>query len=353
MKEFKILTNEEEKKLSKEELIEYYKKLKEYLKNTKYKQQHNLTLKIKETLNPLTKKIVNLVMKYKFIIDGQENVPTGPVIYACSHQDFNDITNSIYANPEHCLTLNASNIRAWIKPLLINNGVIFMDRNSKYSRYEATIEMEKALAKGKSINIYPEATWNCTPSKLHLPFYIGMIKMAQRIQVPIIPVVQEYTYDETKLDGKSHVISVHIRFGKPVHVGYDDDILEKLAEFDEIFSTIRWELIEEKAPKENNKDRLTTAIIDGKKEIVYDRDKISNRLYTNYIETRINDWKLPGNDIIEERDAVFGSNDERYLMYPVNDVEYKKNKDYFKDDELLQTEFTRKYLAPNHRLIKK
>ena len=183
--------------------------------------------------------------------------------------------------------------------------------------------METALAKGKSVNMYPEATLNCTPSKLHLPFNIGMIRMAKRMNVPVIPVVQEYTYDETKLDGKTHVKSVHIVFGEPVYVKEDDDIFEKLEEYDEKFSTIRWGLIEEKGS--------------------HSRDKISNKLYTNYIKTRIRDWRIPNNDIYEERKQVFGSSDDRYLFYHVNDVDFDEN------DNLLPTEYVRKLIKINQQ----
>lgn len=319
--DFKVLTTKEEEQV--EDLCSYYVELRKYLAKAEYAHQNGLALKMKEKLNVLIKKILNRILKYEIIIDGLENVPAGPVIYASSHQDFYDIINSIYANPEHCLTLNASNIRVALKLLLSLNGVIFVDRDSKDSRQEATIEMEKALAKGKSVNMYPEATLNCTPSKLHLPFNIGMIRMAKRMNVPVIPVVQEYTYDETKLDGKTHVKSVHIVFGEPVYVKEDDDIFEKLEEYDEKFSTIRWGLIEEKGS--------------------HSRDKISNKLYTNYIKTRIRDWRIPNNDIYEERKQVFGSSDDRYLFYHVNDVDFDEN------DNLLPTEYVRKLIKINQQ----
>lgn len=313
---FKFLTLEEEKLLSNDELIKYYKKMREYLSNSKYLNYSNTGILIREKLNVLIKKILKHVIGYDVIIDGYENIPSSPVIYACSHQDFNDITNSIYAYPEHVLTLNASNISNILKILLNLNGVIYVDRNDKNSRKLAKIELEKSLAKGKSVNIYPEATWNCTPSKLHLPFYIGMIDIAKKMGVPVIPVVQEYTYDESRLDGKSHVTSVHIRFGKPIYVDPLDESIQKLEEFDEAFSTIRWELIEEKGN--------------------FIRAFISNKLYTNYIKTRIRDWKIPKNNILEERKQVYKADDDFYLFHHVNDVDFDEN------DKFLPTEYVRK-----------
>lgn len=316
MSDFKLLDPKDEKKLSSSELINYYKELREYLKNSEYLNYSDAGIRNRERLNILIKKILNKVLNYQIIVDGYENIPDCPKIYASSHQDFHDVINSIYAYPEHVITLNAINIRSILKVLLNLNGVIYIDRDNKESRKLAKLEMEKYLVKGKSINMYPEATLNCTPSKLHLPFYIGMIDMAKRTGSPVIPVVQEYTYDETKMDGKSHVKSVHIKFGKAIFVNYNDDILEKLMEYDEIFSTIRWDLIEEKGLK-NRKD-------------------ISNKIYTDYIKARIRDWRIPNNDILEERKQVYRNNDDFYLFHHVNDVDFDEN------DNLLPTEYVRK-----------
>ena len=313
---FRILTREEEKKLTKEELKLYCAHLKEFLSSSEYSDYTEKQMARREKLNPIIKGVLNLVLKYPIIADGYENIPDGPVpvIYACSHQDFYDVINSIYTYPEHVLTLNAINIRWLLKKPLRLNGVRFMDRADATSRNLSKIETEKSLFKGKSTNVYSEATLNCTPSKPHLPFYIGIIDIAMKTGCPIIPVVQEYTYDETILDGKTRVKSVHVRFGKPVYVSINDDKIEKLHEFDEKFSTVRWQLIEEKG--------------------LHSRAQISNKLYTNYIETRKRDWRIPGNDIKEERKAVYSPYDDPF--HYVNDVEYDE------EGNFIPTEHVRK-----------
>ena len=316
MSNFEIMPLAEEKKLSTKELIDYYKELRDFLKGEQYLDFSDNGILIREKLNIIIKKILKIIIKYNVQVDGLDLIPKEPVIYASSHQDFNDIINSIYAYPEHVLTLNASNISKILKMLLNINGVIYVDRENKDSRKKAKYEMSKAILKGKSVNLYPEATWNCSPNKLHLPFYIGMIDIARITGAPVVPVVQEYTYDQSKLDGKSHVKSVHIRFGKPVYVSLTDDRFEKLEEFDEIFSTIKWELLEEKG--------------------LYRREDISNMLYVDYIRARINDWKIPRNNIYEERGQVLFASDDFYLFHHVNDV------DFDEDGNLLQTEYVRK-----------
>ena len=315
MNEFKFLSSKEEEKLSREELIKYYEEARKYLKASKYQYFTEKGILKREKLNPSIRKLLTKIFKFDINVSGLENIPEGPVIFACSHQDFYDITNSIYANPRHALTLNASTVRWIIKAMLVFNGAIFVERENKESRRMSKEEMERSLAKGRSINMYPEATLNCTPSKLHLPFFIGMIDMAKKMGVPVIPVVQEYTYDDTKLDGKTHVKSVDICYGRPIYVSVDDDRLEKLAEFDEVFSTIRWDLIEKKG--------------------TFKRDDIPMEYYPNFIRTRIRDWKIPGNDIYEERKQVYRWDDDFYLFYHVNDVDFDEN------NNLLETEYVR------------
>lgn len=324
---YKILTADEEKKLSKEELISYYDELKRQLKNDSYSSFSNTGMMIREKINPLIKKILNITIKYDVFIDGLEHILDTPVIYACSHQEFNDVINSIYSYPTHAITLSASNIRPIIKKIFNINGAFFLDRDDKSSRINAKNEICKALLKGKSVNIYPEATWNCTPSKLHLPFYIGIIDIARVTNVPIIPVVQEYNYDQSKLDGKSHIKSVHIRFGKPIYVSLFDDKITKLNEFDETFSTIRWNLIEEKG--------------------LFKRENITNMMYVDYIKARIREWRIPNNQIQEERKQVLHAHDEYYLFHHINDVEFDEK------GNLLPTNHVRKLIRLNQIHLKR
>ena len=66
-------------------------------------------------------------------------------------------------------------------------------------------------------------------------------------------------------------------------------------------------------------------------------------MYTNYIKARINDWKIPGNDILEERKQVYGASDDIYSFIFVNDV------DFDEDDNLLQTEHVRQLQKINKK----
>ena len=83
-----------------------------------------------------------------------------------------------------------------------------------------------------------------SPNRLHLPFNWGVLDVAQKTQVPVVPIVIEYTYDTTT--DKETITYIHIRYGEPIVVAESDSLVKKLEEYKEKISTMRWELIEEK-----------------------------------------------------------------------------------------------------------
>ena len=325
MNNFKILSYEEERKLTPSQLVEYYSNLREYIKNEIPDLYSKSGIKFRENYIKNVKKILPKIMPYEFIVDGKENIPQEPVIFASTHQDFYDAINSIYSCPDQMILYSASNVKPFLKIFMVLNGAIFVDRDDKESRLNTKLQLAKVLLSGKSVNIYPEATWNCSPNKLHLPLYKGIADIAKMTGAPIVPLIQEYTYDETKLDGKSHVISAHMHFGNPISVRPNDDSIQKLQEVSEVIATERWKLMEEKG--------------------IMNRNNIKNELYTNYIKARIRDWRVPGNDINEERMQVLGANDDFYLFHHINDVAFNENNELLPTEHVLKLEkITKKHL---------
>lgn len=68
--------------------------------------------------------------------------------------------------------------------------------------------MTHLLNKGENILMYPEGTWNLTPSKLMLPLYWGVVDLAKVTEAPIIPIVAEY-----------HQKCCYVKFGQPLYMG--------------------------------------------------------------------------------------------------------------------------------------
>jgi len=188
-----------------------------------------------------------------------------------------------------------------MKILLDFNGVVYVDRSDNQSKFNSKIELMKYLAKEKSVVIFPEATYNCSPNKLYLNLYSGVIDIARKMQVPIIPIVQEYDYD-TSITSYKCVKSCELRFGSPIYVKYDDDISIKKEELSEQFATMRWDLIEQKG--------------------LYSRDSIREQEYINYILSRRDSYRIAKVNEKEEEKALKGYGKEIYLFSYINAVDF-------------------------------
>lgn len=317
-KNFDILTHQEEKKLSLTELKRYYKLLREHLLNSNFKNITKGSLSVCPIINPMIKKILKMFCGYEIITTGTENLKGVVGIYAHTHQSKSDHINLIVSNPNHTILLNSSILSLFYKLVLCINGVIYVNKSDKISRNNAKTEMIRLLLNDISITMFPESAWNCSPNKLHLPLYTGMIDIAKKAQVPIIPVVEEYIYDESKLDGIERIKKVYIHYGKPIYVKEEDDIFEKLEEYSESISTIRWDLIEQKG--------------------TYNHSEVSSRKYINFLKGVVRNLENAGIDIEVEEQGIYGANDDFYLFHHINAI------DYDEDYKLLPTPHVRKLI---------
>lgn len=316
MNSFKILSYKEEKELTIDERRKYYYDLKIYLKNLSESKIQKIYINICNQLNKkIVRGVIDKIKGYDLVITGQENIPDTPVIYASTHQDFNDHFNVVLSIPDHAIILNTNNVTKSFKFIMGVNGIVYVDRNNADDRFNSKMKLMKYVAKGKSIVVFPEGTYNCSPNKLHLPLHSGVIDIARKMQIPIVPLIQEYTYDDEILDGKTRVKKCRVHFGQPIYVNVEDNIKEKKEELSEIFSTIKYLLIEEKG--------------------LFKRENITVEEYINFVKARINTWKMVNVDINDERRTIYGYNDDFYLFHHINDVAFNEN------NELLETEHVR------------
>ncbi|HKY69693.1 MAG TPA: 1-acyl-sn-glycerol-3-phosphate acyltransferase [Gammaproteobacteria bacterium] len=83
----------------------------------------------------------------------------------------------------------------WIVGRISQFGdTLYVKRESKDSRNEATETILKALAKGDSIGLYPEG--GCKGRRIHLPFLHGTFDIAIQSKVPLVPVFLHYEAQE-------------------------------------------------------------------------------------------------------------------------------------------------------------
>lgn len=95
-----------------------------------------------------------------------------------------------------------------------NTGCISVDRNAHDGK--AKKKALKYLKRGEAIGIFPEGTRNRTDKEL-LEFKMGAVKMAQEMEVPIIPFAINGKF---KFRSKDLVL----RFGKPIYVCKGDNL---------------------------------------------------------------------------------------------------------------------------------
>ncbi len=82
---FKFLSREEEKKLTKEEQKEYYLRIREY-----YKKQALLQDKTYKDIHEIYQALAKSIRKYELEVLGQENILDDTCIFACNHSNSHD-----------------------------------------------------------------------------------------------------------------------------------------------------------------------------------------------------------------------------------------------------------------------
>lgn len=326
---FKLLSLKEESQLSLEELKKYYEDFRKYAVNRKLTNvtpgATTIAPKLKKATNSIASGVTNLLAGGEItkVSDGQENIPDGPVIYAHSHQGLLDNFAWIPATPDHAIILHSSTVKKALVLAQLNTGLILVSkkREDKENKFNAKLDMIKLGLEGHSIAYFPECAWNLSPNKLHLDMSFGFLDVAKKAGIPVVPVVDEFTYDTST--PKERITKIHTRFGEPIYVNLEDDLNIKLLEYYEKISTMRWDLIAEKG--------------------IFERKEISNIDYINFVKGNIRNLEMGGIDINVERELLWDSDNEFYKFHHINDVPFSEF------GELLETEEVRKLKLINYK----
>lgn len=113
------------------------------------------------------------------------------------------------------------------------NGTVWVDRQDKKSKNHSKAKLLKLLQRGKTLLIFPEGTWNLTPSTLVLPLYWGIIELAQNEGVPIVPISLEYRENKC-----------FVKHGNLIHIKQSDDKSQAIQNLRDVFATLKWEVLE-------------------------------------------------------------------------------------------------------------
>lgn len=327
--EFKLLPLKEEQTLSNEELTLYYENLRKYVLNRKLtnttKGALTICPKLKKIVEKIAKKVTNILAggDVEITVDGQDNIPDGAVIFACTHQSVLDTFCYIPYCSKHCLILFNSDVNRLLILAQTDSGLILVSKIEKdvENRINAKLDMIKILLKGHSIWYFPEGTWNLSPNKLHLPMSYGFLEIAKKAQKPVVPVVMECSYD-TSTD-KERITELQIKYGQPIIVNSNDSLIKKLEEYEKCISTMRWQLFEKKG--------------------LFNRNNITNWDYINYLKGNFKNLELGKKNLDLERRRIRGAENEFYKSHHINDIPFNEK------GELQQLDFLDSLnLIPNH-----
>lgn len=314
-----LLTGKEEATLNLEEKSAYLKKVRDYCLERKLTNTTKGATVVGPKLKHLTGAISKVVCKVlaggevEVITDGLENIPNRAVIFASTHQGILDNFVWIPDCPKHSLIFHSAETNKALLMSQVNTGLILVTKNKTNfeNRMGAKLDAISVLLRGHSIYICPETAWNLSPNRLHLPLNYGFLDMAQKADVPVVPMVIEYTYDTTS--EKERITRVHIRYGEAITVKVTDSYVDKLEEYKEKISTIRWELIEEKG--------------------VFSRKDISNYEYIHFVKGNLKNLQLGKVSIERERAGIYGANQDFYVFHHINDVPWDERGEWLGTEE--------------------
>ena len=150
-------------------------------------------IRLRRFINPVLRGVMPLKVKTKLKIIHRAPLPDEPVIFACTHGIKEDVEDSLITAGRHAYILVGSleqffnsridNLAGWL------NGVILVDREDKDSRAASKEKMKAALAKGTSVLMYPEGTWNISPNQIIAGIFPGVYDVAKEAGgVKVVPI---------------------------------------------------------------------------------------------------------------------------------------------------------------------
>lgn len=180
--------------------------------------------------------VKNMSKKYihsELVIDNEIKY-SGPVIYAVNHTNVSDTPVVFHTLNRQAYILAGTKSQKLIDSIGFNlNGVIWVDRHSSKSKQKSTDKIYSILKSGGSVMWFPEGTWNLTENLLMLPMRYGIVKMAAKAKVPIIPISIYYDND-----------IIYSKVGEPLTVTENEDTITAIEHLRDAMATMKYEQME-------------------------------------------------------------------------------------------------------------
>lgn len=157
----------------------------------------------------------------KVIVKGEENVPRDTaVLYVANHRSFFDIILTYVRVPRPTGYISKKEmdrvplLGIWMRHL----HCLFLDRKDLKQGMQIILKAVEKAKSGISICIFPEGTRNKAGREL-LPFHEGSFKIAEKANIPIIPITLVNTAEifENHLP-KVKKTTVIIEYGEPIYM---------------------------------------------------------------------------------------------------------------------------------------
>lgn len=237
---FRELTREERNNLSHEELIDYYKNLKEYYLSLPFNE--DLMLKYREQCRNAIKNLLfffNAIYSPQIINKNKLPTETG-VILASNHlHSFDPLLIVNLLEEKGFRLLAKEELLGKYGNLFEYIGSIFVDNDDDFSKKESKEELIKTLLHGGNVMHFPEGTRNKKKyERFLLDFKYGTVDVAQKTGAPIIPfaVNDNYTFRSKKL---------FVNVGDPIYVQPDSNLTEVNEKLKDTIATLLWEIMEQ------------------------------------------------------------------------------------------------------------
>lgn len=197
--------------------------------------QMRLTILFHRCVYKLSKPIFRCLRRHELVFVNTMPRIKGNAIFAVNHSCKYDIPYVLESLSQSAYVIVGKQpLKLLDRFSFMLNGVVWVDRKNSVDKKASVAKMKKLLCNGANLVIFPEGTWNLTPSKPMLPLYWGIVDIARYSCKPIVPIVLEYT------DSKCYVA-----FGERMQVVGDDDKGKKIKEINDQLSTLKWTIWEQ------------------------------------------------------------------------------------------------------------
>lgn len=188
---------------------------------------------VRKRLHPIIKKIVLGQPRPKLSILNDMPKFYGNAIYVSNHScKYDSIVATLSVGKPVYFLVGRQHLILMDRLFLIMNGVVWVDRKNKRDKRNAKNKIVDLLKRGEDVFMFPEGTWNFTPSKPLLPLYWGCIDIAKETSCPIIPMVFDYQED-----------ACFVKYGQPYFIGGTDKSKE-IENVETAMATLLWEIWE-------------------------------------------------------------------------------------------------------------